>query len=160
MAIKKINATRTYGCGVFVMSSKEEGVPRSFEMYVGKSHSIPQILIFLKIVRRYIPVVPEDKRYQLVTHQNGVYTLRLHIGFSESSLELIDIIEKILLQITSVSSMEITVYHVNENIKIISKRCRIMYQMYGGLKDMFPTSLNGISVNPENLVVLNLICQL
>jgi len=157
---KIINASKVPGCGVFVMQRNEKEVPRSFEMFVEMFHCVPQVLVFLKIVKRYSPVVMEDKRYKVEVHSRNIYVLNVYIGFSEHDVPLIDIVDRALSEV-NVTEMKVTVYHASEIIRIVNKRCsNIFYYIYGSMKEMFPTTLNGVTVEPDHLVILNFICPL
>jgi len=155
-----INASKVPGCGVFVMQPNEREVPRSFEMFIEMFRSIPQVLVFLKIVRRYSPLIAEDKRFKIEPHSQNIFVLYLYVGFSEHDVPLIDVVDRALAE-ANITEMKITVYHTSEIIRIANDSCtELIYYFYGSLKEMFPTSLNGVWVEPDHLVILNFICPL
>jgi len=157
-----INATRVPGCGVFV--SEHEGfVPKSFDMFVEKSRGVPQVIVFLKIEKRYYPTVPKQKRYTIEAHPGNIFQMTLSIGYAEYSFPIIELVREVLSDLTNSTTdqLDITVYQATQNVKIVNKSCmRFILYIYSSFKEFFPTGLTGVKVDPDNLVIVHYVCPL
>jgi len=156
---KTIPAVRVPGCGVFITDSLEN-VPKTFDMFIEKSRGVPQVIIFLKIVNRYSPNVPEEKRFNIEKHPCNVYTMSISIGFAEFDIPLLEIVERALEQNIN-DKVEITVYQASEVVRIVNKKpIKIILYVYSSFKEIFPSSISGVVIDPDHLVLIYFVCPI
>jgi len=154
-----VSATRVPGCGVFITDTLEF-VPKSFDMFIEKSRGVPQIIIFLKVNKRYYPTIPHQKRYTIESYPCNIFAMSVSVGYAENNIPLIELVKDALYDITT-TDLEITVYQATQNVQIVSKGCiAFPLSVYAGFKEFFPTGLNGVVVDPDNKVIIHYVCPL
>jgi len=70
--------------GVF-LTKKKYRTPHTFEMYLQRTGSIPEVVIFLNVKLKHAPVVSDQDRFHVFpVVPNKVFYLTVNVGFSES----------------------------------------------------------------------------
>jgi len=128
--------------GVFV-TDKKYRTPSTFELYLKRTASLPEVVIFLNLKKKHIPSVEDKDRFQLTAIVPGkVFYLTISLGFSETMGSMV--IPSFILSGTSclpqINDIEkITLFAPAETIKVVSTflPLRLVLLAYMVMKALF-----------------------
>jgi len=149
-----IPVARVPGVGVFLSDSLAK-VPHTFDMYIEKTHGVPDHVVFLRVLYRHRAIIDEKKRFTIETMPNNVYLMTLNVGFAESKLPLIDIMSEALPEL-ELNVHTVTFFLSHDVIKVITKNIfmKLVLSTYAYIKEIFPNKLAGIHLPPRSQVTL------
>jgi len=91
-AEKQLSFLRAPGFGVFV-GPQGDDAPHVFTDYTEMTNTCPSTVIFLHLQRSFEPVVSPDKRYTVVQHGAGIYTVQALFGYDEANPDVVSCLD-------------------------------------------------------------------
>jgi len=160
IANNTVPAVRVPGIGVF-LSHSTKYVPQSFDMFVEKTHGIPQFLIFMKIIKKFTPRVKAKKRFTLKKHPGNIYTLEVNVGFAEYDFNVENLINDISDSFSE-NPLTVTYYKTKQVIKVSTKNQikKFVLNYYGYLKDISNNGSEGAKLPVSSIIYISFLCQL
>jgi len=157
---KNVSLHRVPGCAIFIRDISDESVPKIFDLFIERSRYVPDCVVFLRIVYKHTAIVDEKNRYLIEAQGNGIFSMRINIGFGEHGIQLEDIVRSALDDL-GVPEMEITYYQGSQVIKVVDKSAfRFILYFYSTFKETFPSNMRGFTIDSTSLVILNFVCPL
>jgi K+ transporter len=161
-----VSITPCIGC--FITHNRRQ-TPHVFENYIKLLHSVPKLIIFLRIHYARIPFVRKEKRL-LIKLYGHIYHISATFGYAETKKKSIynDILmlAKELYQIPMPDNEnEITFFISNQTIQISNKGFhswinRWPLYIYSIQKSLVNQEVNNIRMNPKNTIQIGIIAEL
>ncbi|CAF1102292.1 unnamed protein product [Didymodactylos carnosus] len=158
----------TPGIGCFITHDNKR-TPHVFENFIQLMHSIPQVIIFLKIQYARIPVVSIQQRLLVKLYGESVYHITARFGYSENDKNLYDdvlILARNLYQIPiSDDEMKVTFFISNQTVNVSTKGWKSWIRrwplyLYSVLKALYPSEAINIQLPLENTVYIGTLSEL
>lgn len=161
-----VSAARTPGTGVFLSSSSRH-TPRSFEVFLARGHSLPEVLIFLKVSASPLPYV-EKHAMRMIAHGEQIYTISLSVGFGEDDVDVFEVLQRAtsFFGLPSCEVQSVSVFTWSEAIMLrpAGSWYRWLWRLpllgYQHLKQMFPERIAHVHINPSMCMIIGMIAEL
>jgi len=152
-----VSAVRAPGVGVF-LSSTSTYVPKSFDMFVEKTHAIPDYLIFLRILKKYSPYVKAKRRYKLTKYRGNVYSLIINVGFAEYKLDINGIVDEIMAGLCD-EPLPLTFYQYSLSVSVDTRNWfrKMVLMYYSNLKELAKENI-GVKIQKNSLIIISFNC--
>jgi len=156
-------------------------VPPSFEKFIQRMHTLPEVVIFLRVRNVNAAVVPAVEKVEVIAYEADVYEVSVIIGFAEKAVELLGLLERYFTKknFPNWDRDHISIFTITENIQVVNRSYwkKLPLYVYSNLKTLFPGSTGTISfigsyittntfpkgtvsLESDNTVAFGLICQL
>lgn len=160
-------AVVTPGVGCFLTNSKKH-TPHVFESFLSRMHSVPQVIIFLRIKHTKLSTIQENERLSVKQYGKNIFHITALYGYSEYRIKPFDIL---LLARTQYrvpipdDQMKVTVFVANATIKVstttwVSWIRRWPLYIYTILKSLYPGAAVNLKLKPENTVSIGILAKL
>ncbi|CAF2581158.1 unnamed protein product [Rotaria sp. Silwood2] len=162
-----IPAVVTPGVACFLTTSKKH-TPHVFESFLSHMHSIPQVIIFLKIEHTKRAIIKDNERLTVKIYGDNIYHITALYGYSECRIKPYQIL---LLAHTQHNvpipnnELQVTFFVANEAIKVSTVGWRSWFRrwplyIYSILKSLYPGAAGNIKLNPESTISIGILAKL
>jgi K+ transporter len=161
---EKIHIARKQGMAIF-LSRTLELTPIPFRLVTKRLRTLPENVVFLKLHRSPVAIIKDNRRFTAQAFPNDIYTLRIFIGFAETSLKL----ETLVLQamadgyLPQVNLEDVIVFDAMETVRVVAKRFYVRWPLYlyEQIKSAFPSPFSsGVDPIEERTLLLNIPCKI
>ena len=151
------------------LTRQSRNTPHIFENYIRLTHSLPQLILFLRIQYARIPFVEKDKRLFIKLYGN-IYHITATFGYAQTKNQ--SIFNDILLLAKQLyhlpipeNESQITFYLPNQIIKISRKGYQSYLKrwplyLYSFQKKLIHNQYVNININSKNIIYIGIIAEL
>ncbi|CAF4769812.1 unnamed protein product [Rotaria socialis] len=162
-----ISAVVTPGVACFLTISKKH-TPHVFESFLSHMHSVPQVIIFLKIEHTKRAIINNNQRLTVKVYGDNIYHVTALYGYTEYRIKPFEILLLARAQHNVPipdNEFQVTVFVSNETIKILTIGWRSWIRrwplyIYSVLKSLYPGAAVNIELNPENTISIGILADL
>jgi hypothetical protein len=161
---EKIHIARKQGMAIF-LSRTLELTPIPFRLVTKRLRTLPENIVFLKLHRSPVAIIKDSRRFAAQAFPNDIYTLRIFIGFSETSLKLEDLVLQAVRDgyLPQIDLQDVIVFDAVETVQVVANRFyrRWPLYLYEQIKSAFPSPFSsGVVPIEERTLSLNIPCKI
>ncbi|CAF1589231.1 unnamed protein product [Rotaria sordida] len=155
-------------CIACFLTMSKKHTPHVFENFVSHMHSIPQVIIFLKIEYSKRAIINDNERLTVKTYGDNIYHITASYGYSQYRIKPYEILLLASAQYNVPipnDELQVTFFVPNETIKVSTVGWRSWIRrwplyIYSILKSLYPGAAVNIKLNPENTISIGILAKL
>ena len=164
---KTIPAVITPGVGCFLTTSRKH-TPHVFENFLVHMHSVPQLIIFLRIEHTKASTIKNRERLKIKQYGESIFHITAFYGYSEYRIQPYEILSLARVEYNIPvprDTKNVTIFVPNEAIKVSTVGWRSWFRrwplyLYTILKSLYPGVAVNIKLRPESTVSIGTVAEL
>jgi potassium uptake protein len=162
-----IPAVITPGVSCFLTRSTKH-TPHVFENFLYHLHSVPQVIIFLKIEHTKVSTMIDSERLKIKQYGENIFHITAAYGYSENRIQPFEILalarDEYNIPVPA-DTKKVTIFVSNEAIKVSTKGWKTWFRrwplyLYSLLKGLYPGLGVSLKLRPESTVSIGIVAKL
>ena len=162
-----ISAVITPGVGCFLTTSKKH-TPHVFENFLFHMHSVPQLIIFLRVQHTKVSTIKNSERLKIKQYGESIFHITALYGYSEYGIKPYEILALARAEYNvpvPKDTKNVTIFVSNETIRVSTVEWRSWFRrwplyVYSILKSLYPGAAVNIKLKPESTVSIGILAKL